>query len=61
MREVYYLEAKVKMGELLNNTIIKRGNKCLGYQGSTKTLPEGINKKQSHQYQELYRHQDIVE
>jgi len=55
------LEAKVKMGELLNNTVQERGNKTLGVQGSTKTLPENINKKQSYQYQELYRNKDLVQ
>ena len=59
------LEAKVKIGELLNiSSIVPIGELSKGkgsLKGSVKSLPEGINKKQSHQYQELYRHQDLVQ
>lgn len=56
------LEAKVKIGELLDENNHRGGKSDRSAKGGTSNpLPRGIDKKQSHQYQELYRHQDLVE
>ena len=56
------LDAKVKLGELLARTEKKGATKEYGTKGGTiPTLPVNIDKKQSHQYQTLYRNKDIVE
>jgi N6-adenosine-specific RNA methylase IME4 len=57
------LDAKVKMGELLNNTERKYVGSIAGTNvpKQEKTLPAGIDKKKSHEYQELYKNKDLVE
>jgi len=52
------LDAEVKLGEMLERIKPKYD---LGSKGRTKTLPSGINKKQSHYAQQLSRNPDIVE
>lgn len=54
------LEAQIKLGNVLQNTVTPRGCATLGYHGRTKTLPEGISKKQSHYAQTIAQNYEIV-
>lgn len=58
------IEAESRLGELLTNSqkvpvVEPSGNGSL--KGSEHTLPSGLDKKQSHYAQEIYRHPEIVE
>lgn len=60
------LDAEVKLGEMLkaiDKTDSKLKGKDRGSKGGTtkKTLPNGINKKQSHQAQQLAKHPETIE
>jgi hypothetical protein len=55
------LDAEAKIGDLLKD-IPKQGDKGYGSPGGTiPTLPDGITKKQSHYYQQLAEHPDLIE
>ena len=55
--ELLYAEAH--LGEMLEE-IPKQGSKYSSVGGTIHTLPEGINKKQSHYAQVLHRNEDII-
>lgn len=51
------LAAEVKLGELVAAIPDKKASSG----GGTRSLPEGITKKQSYEYQTLAKHPDIIE
>jgi hypothetical protein len=56
------LDAEARIGELLKDTSKQGKTKQYGSTGGTiPTLPSGINKKQSHIFQTLADHKDIIE
>ena len=56
------MDAEDKLGELLENTVKQGKTKEYGSIGGTiPSLPPGINKKESHYAQEIYRNPEIVE
>ena len=50
------LYAEAKLGEIIDKT----PNKKASSGGGTRSLPEGIDKKQSHYAQELSKHPDAI-
>jgi len=54
------LDAESRLGELLANTQPKRNKEGSTQRTSLPTLPSGLDKKQSHYAQEIYRHPDVV-
>lgn len=54
---ILHIRAAEKTGGLLKNLDSKYS---LGSPGRTKTLPEGITKKQSHLLQEIFRHPELA-
>lgn len=58
------LDAEVKLGKILERIKVKPKSDSSGkgtFGGSEKTLPDGIDKKDSHYAQEMARHEDVVE
>jgi len=57
-----HIEAESRLGELLSNTISKEPirNADGSLKGTIGKLPNGINKKESHYAQEIYKHPELV-
>ena len=57
-----HLEAESRLGELLSELPKPKFDKQINgsLRGTTDTLPKGINKKESHYAQEIYRHPELV-
>jgi len=51
------LDAEARIGEMLSEIPNKKASSGAG----TRSLPEGITKKQSHQFQQLAENQDLIE
>jgi hypothetical protein len=49
------LRAERRLGELLADTVVPRGNHAQGVNGSSSSLPESVSKGQSHRWQQLAR------
>lgn len=47
------LWAERRAGELLAESVVPRGNHAKGREGSTKSLPDSVTKKESHRWQKL--------
>jgi len=54
------LDAEAKMGELLKAIPYARDKQSSSKVTSLHSLPDGISKKQSHQFQQLANHPDIM-
>lgn len=59
--EEHIISVSVKLGNILKDTVISRGEASLGYQGKTKTLPPNIDKKQSHKVQTIAKNLEVIE
>lgn len=54
------LNIEDKIGELLSKVVVRGGNHEMGRHGTTKTLPEGIDKDQSSRAQSIHRNPEAV-
>ncbi|MCK4259879.1 MAG: site-specific DNA-methyltransferase [Halanaerobiales bacterium] len=55
------IDAEARMGAILNSIPKKKKTEQGSGAGTLLSLPEGIDKKQSHYAQEMFKHPDIVE